>query len=147
MSESFLTQPNPMSLSVSRNAVGALHIRLVRRNLSSTPSSSRLDSKAFSKTLLLPKTPFPLWLDPAESEELYKRKTCDDLYQWQVCYACPPVWRPFLMRWSFSGPECKWSIVRDARRATVCKWSYPYRYDMLAIQHPSFSCRMAQVMP
>lgn len=92
-----------MSLSVSRNAVGALHIRLVRRNLSSAPMPSKLDSKAFSKTLLLPKTPFPLWADPAKSEELFRRKTCDELYQWQVCYACIHVLRLALTRWCFPG--------------------------------------------
>ncbi|KAH0834854.1 isoleucyl-tRNA synthetase [Lanmaoa asiatica] len=79
-----------MSLSVSRNAVSTLHIRLVHRNLSSASTPSQLDSKAFSKTLLLPKTHFPLWVDPARSEELFRRKTCDDLYQWQAQNAKGP---------------------------------------------------------
>ncbi|KAF8553369.1 isoleucyl-tRNA synthetase [Imleria badia] len=79
-----------MSLSVSRNALSALHIRLVRRNLSSAPGPSKIDPKTFSKTLLLPKTPFPLWADPAKSEELFRRKTCDKLYQWQAQNAKGP---------------------------------------------------------
>ncbi|KAI9460791.1 tRNA synthetases class I-domain-containing protein [Boletus coccyginus] len=79
-----------MSLSVSRNAVSALHIRFIRRNLSSAPGCSKLDSKAFSKTLLLPNTPFPLWPDPARSGDLYRRKTCDVLYQWQAQNAKGP---------------------------------------------------------
>ena len=103
-----------MSLSVSRNAVSALHIRLARRNLSSAPGFSKLDSKAFSKTLLLPNTPFPLWPDPAKSEDLYRRKTCDMLYQWQVRYACAHDARLILMRWCFPGAECQWSMVRNA---------------------------------
>lgn len=104
-----------MSLSVSRNAVSALHIRLVRRNLSSAPGPSNLDSKkAFSKTLLLLKTHFPLWADPAKSEELFRRKTCDELYQWQVRYAYARVVRLILTQWYFLGAECQRSMVRDA---------------------------------
>ncbi|KAN0085929.1 tRNA synthetases class I (I, L, M and V) domain containing protein [Tylopilus felleus] len=80
-----------MSLSVPRNALSALHLRVVRRNLSSAPPSSKLDSKAFSKTLLLPKTPFPLSPDPAKLEELFGRKTCDELYQWQAQSAKGPL--------------------------------------------------------
>ncbi|KAF9226386.1 isoleucyl-tRNA synthetase [Gyrodon lividus] len=41
-------------------------------------------SKAFSRTLLLPKTSFPLWTNPAKSEAPFRKKTCDDLYRWQA---------------------------------------------------------------
>ncbi|TFK41606.1 tRNA synthetases class I-domain-containing protein [Crucibulum laeve] len=46
-------------------------------------SKAALDSKAFSKTLLLPKTSFPLWAEPSKSEEPYQKLTCDNLYKWQ----------------------------------------------------------------
>lgn len=95
-----------MSLSVPRNALSALHLRVVRRNLSSAPPSSKLDSKAFSKTLLLPKTPFPLSPDPAKLEELFGRKTCDELYQWQVRYTYTQAVRLISTRWYFPGTEC-----------------------------------------
>lgn len=103
-----------MSLNVSRNALNALHIRVVRRNLSSAPTPSKLDSKAFSKTLLLPKTPFPLWADPAKSEELFRRKTCDDLYQWQVGYAYTYAVCLILTRRYLPGAKCQRSMVRNA---------------------------------
>jgi hypothetical protein len=60
-----------------------------RRDLSQAAPSftegtiSKVDSKAFSMTLLLPKTSFPLRSDPSKSE--FQRKTCQDLYKWQVC--------------------------------------------------------------
>jgi len=44
---------------------------------------SSVDSKAFSRTLLLPKTSFPLRSDPSKSE--FRKKTSEDLYKWQVC--------------------------------------------------------------
>ena len=65
-----------------------------RRNLFSSavrlsdqaPSTAEvpLDSKAYSKTLLLPKTSFPLWSNPPEVENQYRSLTCDSLYRWQV---------------------------------------------------------------
>ncbi|VDC07472.1 unnamed protein product [Peniophora sp. CBMAI 1063] len=39
--------------------------------------------KAFSKTLLLPKTSFPQWTDPNRTERALREKTCDALYRWQ----------------------------------------------------------------
>ncbi|KAF8639113.1 hypothetical protein AX17_001728 [Amanita inopinata Kibby_2008] len=42
-----------------------------------------VDSKAFSKTLLLPKTPFPLWSDPSKSETPFQKRTGEELYRWQ----------------------------------------------------------------
>ncbi|KAG0707905.1 tRNA synthetases class I-domain-containing protein [Suillus ampliporus] len=42
------------------------------------------DSKAYSKTLLLPKTSFPLWVDSPKSESSFKRKTCEELYRSQA---------------------------------------------------------------
>ena len=46
--------------------------------------SSYVDNKAFTKTLLLPKTSFVLRPDPELIDSLYRKLTCDDLYRWQV---------------------------------------------------------------
>ncbi|KAL1674639.1 tRNA synthetases class I-domain-containing protein [Schizophyllum commune] len=53
-----------------------------RLNSTATPTQ---DNKAYSKTLLLPKTSFPLWIDPAKSEVPFRERTCDALYreQWE----------------------------------------------------------------
>ncbi|TFY58371.1 hypothetical protein EVG20_g8173, partial [Dentipellis fragilis] len=51
--------------------------------LSGDKAAAKTDSKAFSKTLLLPKTSFPLWTDPAKTEVAFRHKTCDALYKWQ----------------------------------------------------------------
>ncbi|KAF8838923.1 isoleucyl-tRNA synthetase [Paxillus ammoniavirescens] len=78
-------------MGVSRNAVNALHTRLLFRSFSSARTPSKLDSKAFSQTLLLPKTSFPLRADPAKSEVPFRQKTCDDLYRWQAQNAQRPL--------------------------------------------------------
>ncbi|CAA7268378.1 unnamed protein product [Cyclocybe aegerita] len=44
---------------------------------------AKLDNKAFSATLLLPKTPFKLRQDLKEVETKYEKLTCEDLYRWQ----------------------------------------------------------------
>ncbi|KAH7882347.1 tRNA synthetases class I-domain-containing protein [Phlebopus sp. FC_14] len=81
-----------MSLSGSRHVTSALCTRLFCRRVSSISSSTaKLDSKAFSKTLLLPKTPFPLWHDPAKSETPFRHRTCDELYRWQMRHATGPL--------------------------------------------------------
>ncbi|KAF9239290.1 tRNA synthetases class I-domain-containing protein [Melanogaster broomeanus] len=80
-----------MSLTVSRNAVRTLLTGLLSRSLSSAPTPAKLDSKAFSQTLLLPKTSFPLWVDPAKSEAPFRKKTCDELYRWQAHNAQGPL--------------------------------------------------------
>lgn len=41
-------------------------------------------TKAYSDTLLLPKTSFPLRTSGAKREEIYRKKTTEDLYKWQV---------------------------------------------------------------
>jgi hypothetical protein len=40
--------------------------------------------KAYAKSLLLPRTAFPLKADAVRREPLFRQRTCDDLYQWQV---------------------------------------------------------------
>lgn len=55
-----------------------------RRTLS-IKARNETSSKAFSKTLLLPKTAFPQWTDPKEAELPFRTKTTGVLYKWQVC--------------------------------------------------------------
>ena len=42
------------------------------------------ENRAYSNTLLLPKTPFKLHPDWKEVEKKYRKLTCDELYRWQV---------------------------------------------------------------
>ncbi|EIN08861.1 isoleucyl-tRNA synthetase [Punctularia strigosozonata HHB-11173 SS5] len=75
------------------NALGTkAHQCLRRRYLSSSTrrlaaataeSSTSNPDKAYSKTLLLPKTSFPLWSEPSKREVPLRKRTCDDLYRWQ----------------------------------------------------------------
>ncbi len=66
------------------------HYRLRKipsRNLSSDAKYAKTvdnEDKAYSNTLLLPKTPFKLQPDLREIEKTYRRLTCDELYRWQV---------------------------------------------------------------
>ncbi|CAE6460788.1 unnamed protein product [Rhizoctonia solani] len=53
-------------------------LRLAR--LASTHAPNR---NSFANTLLLPKTHFPLWAEPAQREAPYRKKTTTDLYKWQ----------------------------------------------------------------
>ncbi|CAE7209884.1 unnamed protein product [Rhizoctonia solani] len=47
-------------------------------------SSTQAPNKnAFADTLLLPKTSFPLWADPAQRELPYRQRTTQELYEWQ----------------------------------------------------------------
>ncbi|KAI6021790.1 tRNA synthetases class I-domain-containing protein [Pisolithus microcarpus] len=81
-----------MSLGALTHAATRLpFIRFGCRHLSTLSSGQKLDSKAFSKTLLLPKTSFPLWPDPSKTEVPFRKKTCDDLYRWQVRHARGPL--------------------------------------------------------
>ncbi|KAI0037150.1 tRNA synthetases class I-domain-containing protein [Vararia minispora EC-137] len=57
-----------------------LRVPLVRHASTKQPSA---EDKAYSHTLLLPKTSFSQWSNPGQTESLLRRKTCDDLYRWQ----------------------------------------------------------------
>ena len=46
------------------------------------------ENKAYSDTLLLPKTHFKLHPDLKEVERKYRKLTCDELYRWQVWGTC-----------------------------------------------------------
>ncbi|KZV68362.1 isoleucyl-tRNA synthetase [Peniophora sp. CONT] len=56
---------------------------LFRPKLIWARSASTEANKAFSKTLLLPRTSFPQWTDPNKTEKALRDKTCDALYRWQ----------------------------------------------------------------
>ncbi|KAE9386150.1 isoleucyl-tRNA synthetase [Gymnopus androsaceus JB14] len=58
-------------------------LRNAGARLSRAFSSVPLDNKAFSDTLFLPKTAFPLRPDPTKNEALYRSRTCEELYRWQ----------------------------------------------------------------
>jgi hypothetical protein len=45
-------------------------------------------SKLYAKSLLLPRTTFPQWTDPLKTEVQLRKKTCDNLYRWQVRSKC-----------------------------------------------------------
>jgi hypothetical protein len=55
------------------------------RSLAISSCLYKQDQNAFAKTLLLPKTSFPLWADPLQREEPYRNRTTEELYKWQVC--------------------------------------------------------------
>ncbi|KAI0065258.1 isoleucyl-tRNA synthetase [Artomyces pyxidatus] len=77
--------------SLSLHPSRTLRLTLARRILSSQPSSSKTDStKSFAQTLLLPRTRFPQWTDPTETENALRARTCDELYKWQLENAVGP---------------------------------------------------------
>jgi hypothetical protein len=41
--------------------------------------------KAYASTLLLPKTAFPIWVEPTVTSAKYHDRTTQGLYEWQVC--------------------------------------------------------------
>ena len=62
-----------------------LRKRVLSRYLSDKPLKAPVqDNKAFTKTLLLPKTSFPLRVDPEAAEKRFRELTCDGVYRWQV---------------------------------------------------------------
>lgn len=80
-----------MSLCALTHATRLPLIRFGCFRLSTLSPGQKLDPKAFSKTLLLPKTSFPLWPDPSKTELPFRKKTCDDLYRWQVRHGRGPL--------------------------------------------------------
>lgn len=80
-----------------------------RRLKASSPVSTAND-KAYAKTLLLPKTDFPLRADAVNRERLFRKKTTESLYKWQVCYVHFP--RRVML---FAGLSCHSTIQRDQK--------------------------------
>ena len=79
------------------------------------------EDKAFSKTLLLPKTSFPLRSDPAKSELPFRKKTTEDLYLWQV--RCTTLASPIhVSKLIYIERKYSWTSLRPARWSAVCKW-------------------------
>ncbi|TFK19817.1 isoleucyl-tRNA synthetase [Coprinopsis marcescibilis] len=54
-----------------------------QRYTSDVGKSNNSEDKAFAKSLLLPKTSFPLWSNTKEIEGKFRELTCDNLYRWQ----------------------------------------------------------------
>lgn len=52
------------------------------------PKDSSDKTKLYANSLLLPRTTFPQWTDPSKTEVLVRKRTCDDLYRWQVRSQC-----------------------------------------------------------
>ena len=71
-------------VTVMAARISHLSSRCLQRSTLSRYLSSYVDNKAFTKTLLLPKTSFVLRPDPKQIDSLYRKLTCDDLYRWQV---------------------------------------------------------------
>ncbi|KAF8595528.1 isoleucyl-tRNA synthetase [Ceratobasidium sp. AG-I] len=60
-----------------------IHSRISIRSLQSSATLLGQNKNTFANTLLLPKTSFPLWADPARREEPYRNRTTEELYHWQ----------------------------------------------------------------
>jgi hypothetical protein len=60
----------------------SIHSSVVRRKGGSD------QNKLYTKSLLLPCTTFSQWTDPLKTEVQLRKKTCDDLYRWQVRSQC-----------------------------------------------------------
>lgn len=83
------------------------------------------DNKSFSKTLLLPKTNFPLWVDPANTEKPFQARTTEDLYRWQVTL---PAEESMRSTQPISVGKCQGSLVRSPRRPSIRQWGPSYGY-------------------
>lgn len=92
---SLRARPSPSSLSKIKGCCTCSHksrslfpsIQPAQRLFATTSASTKNenhDSKAFAKTLLLPKTAFPLRADAARRERTFRKRTTSDLYDWQV---------------------------------------------------------------
>ncbi|KAG6854411.1 hypothetical protein C0991_006953 [Blastosporella zonata] len=57
-----------------------------------TKAKTGADKNIYTKTLLLPKTTFPLWADPSKSEVPFQERTGERLYRWQWKNATGPLW-------------------------------------------------------
>ncbi|EUC61073.1 isoleucine-tRNA ligase [Rhizoctonia solani AG-3 Rhs1AP] len=74
--------PLPATLRIAHARCGVNFYGNIRRysRLNGTQASSK---NSFANTLLLPKTNFPLWADPAQRELPYRQRTTQELYEWQ----------------------------------------------------------------
>jgi len=55
-----------------------------------TPKEGKNNAdKAYTSSLLLPKTAFPIWIDSNVVKERYQERTTQDLYKWQVSKFLP----------------------------------------------------------
>ncbi|KAK9894284.1 isoleucyl-tRNA synthetase [Cystobasidium minutum MCA 4210] len=71
------------SCSICTRTLSRRHLHISRRLAAQTTANKSSNDKAFAKTLLLPKTDFPLRADAANREKLFRKKTTETLYKWQ----------------------------------------------------------------
>ncbi|KAG6909906.1 hypothetical protein DXG01_014426 [Tephrocybe rancida] len=64
------------------------------QNFCSTASKLKkgVEKNVYTSTLLLPKTSFPLWANPSQSEVPFQERTGESLYRWQSKNAKGPLW-------------------------------------------------------
>jgi hypothetical protein len=76
----------PPSHSIARTVRTARHDTLCKSIHSSVvrQKDGSDQNKLYANSLLLPRTTFPQWTNPLKTEVLLRKKTCDNLYRWQV---------------------------------------------------------------
>ncbi len=84
------------------------------------------DSRAYSKTLLLPKTPFPQWVDPQKSEKPFRDRTTGSLYKWQVSSLITSGFSALLM--APTGEEYFATSVRATRWPALRERTFAHGY-------------------
>ncbi|KAH7345675.1 isoleucyl-tRNA synthetase [Rhizoctonia solani] len=77
---SHLSLPAALRIARARCCVNLYGNLSFSTRFSSTQTSN---NNTFANTLLLPKTSFPLWADPAQREVPYRQRTTEELYEWQ----------------------------------------------------------------
>jgi isoleucyl-tRNA synthetase len=68
----------------SRCGLHRTFVRTLSSKAHQPKSTPKPENKAYSNTLLLPKTPFKLQPDGKDIEAKFRKLTCEDLYRWQV---------------------------------------------------------------
>lgn len=106
-------------------------------HVSQTLKNATTDPKVYSKTLLLPKTSFPLWVDSAKSESLFKRKTCEELYRWQVRFFSQ-THQCFSLNATCVGSECAQTTLCSAWRPSLCERPSSHGYARSNIRKLQF---------
>lgn len=87
--------------------------------------SSDIGIKAFSQTLLLPRTALPLWPNRSRSEEPFRERTTEELYRWQVCLSWKNM-SGLVAEFSFSGnikkDPCLYCMMDRPMPMATCTW-------------------------
>lgn len=75
-----------VAIRASRTGLSRTSVRLASSATPQTASSPQINDKAYAKTLLLPKTAFPMRAEASKREKGFQQRTTQDLYRWQVGY-------------------------------------------------------------